>query len=282
MKLETIKLWQKVVQIRKNAFKNCLSLQKFDGSYIQYYHDSAFANCTNLREVNVDIDVIIEIAADAFFGCIFPLLKLTFSDDMEELLSQLPNRPLYWFSQGSTNSDVMDSMMKIVQFLSREDMSGSLMTMKTRIWGYYRKRVLFHVNEMCKKAKNSAQYVNINLVEEEECAINIMVAHYNMKEVVLFLTMTIEDVHNNSTIPAIPVQHNSGDTVAMGATANLEEEHVKKRRRKIDGNYKRPHATRVYMKTPSSHDCDVRSTIVRIILSYLIVEGPALNKVRFG
>ena len=82
-----------------------------------------------------------------------------------------------------------------------------------------------------------------------------------MKEVVLFLTMTIEDVHNNSTIPAIPVQHNSGDTVAMGATANLEEE---------------------YMQTPSSHDCDVQSTIVRIILSYLIVEGPALNKVRFG
>ena len=135
MKLETIKLWRRVQNIRTNAFKNCLSLQKFDGSYIQYYHDCAFANCTNLREVNVDIDVIIQITADTFFGCIFPMLKLTFSDDMEELLSQLPNRPLYWLCQGSTNSDVMDSMMKIVQFLSKEDMPRRLMTMKTRSWG---------------------------------------------------------------------------------------------------------------------------------------------------
>jgi hypothetical protein len=211
------------------------------------------------------------------------MLKLTFSDDMEELLSQLPNRPLYWLCQGSTNSDVMDSMMKIVQFLSKEDMPRRLMTMKTRSWGSYRKRVLFHVNEMCKKATNSAQYISIDLVEEEQCAINIMVAHHNMNKVVLFLTMTIEDVHNNSTILVIPVQNNSGDTVAMGVTANLEEEHVKKHRRKTDGKNKQPHATLVHMQTPSSHDCDVRSTIVRIILWYLIVEGPALNKVvRFG
>ena len=179
--------------------------------------------------------------------------------------------------ESGTDSDVMDSMMEIVQFLSKEDMPRRLMTMKTRIWGYYRKRVLFHVNEMCKKANKSNQCVNINSVEEEQCAINIMVAHYNMNEVVLFLTRTIEDVHNNSTIPVIPVKNNSGDTVAMGATANLEEEHVEKRRWMIGGKNKRFHATPVYMQTPSSHDSDVQSTIVQIILSYLIVEGPALH-----
>jgi hypothetical protein len=171
--------------------------------------------------------------------------------------------------------------MKIVQFLSKEDMPRRLITMKTRIWDCYRKCVLFRVNEMCKKAKNSAQYMNINLVEEEQCARNIMVAHYNMNKVVLFLTMTIENVHNNSTIPVIPAQNNLSDTVAMGVTANLGAKHGKKRRWKIDGNNKQPLATLVHMQTPSSHDCDVRIIIVRIILSYLIVEGPALNKVRF-
>ncbi len=106
MKLETIKLWQRVQHIHKDAFKNCLPLQKFDGSYVSYFHDCAFANCTNLHEVNVDIDLIIQITADTFFGCIFPMLRLTFSDDMEVLLSQLPNRSLYWLCKGSTSSDV--------------------------------------------------------------------------------------------------------------------------------------------------------------------------------
>jgi hypothetical protein len=46
------------------------------------------------------------------------MLRLTFADDMEALLSQLPNNSLYWL----TSPDMMDSMMKIVQFLTREDM----------------------------------------------------------------------------------------------------------------------------------------------------------------
>ncbi len=153
--------------------------------------------------------------------------------------------------------------------------------MNTCVWGCYRKRVLFHINEMCKKAMNSAQYMHIDLEEEMHCADNIMVALYNINKVVLFLTMTIKNVHNNSTIPVIPVQNNSGDTVAMGVTANLRAKHGRKRRRKIDGNNKQPLATLVHKQTPSSHDCDVRIIIVRIILLYLIVEGPALNKVRF-
>ncbi len=92
--------------------------------------------------------------------------------------------------------------------------------------------------------------MHIDLEEEMHCADNFMVAHYNMNEVVLFLTMTIENVHNNSTIPVIPVQNNSGDTVAMGVTANLGAKHGRKCRWKIDGNNKRPLATLVHKFNP--------------------------------
>jgi isopentenyl phosphate kinase len=85
----------------------------------------------------------------------------------------------------------MDSMTKIVQFLSKEDMPRRLITMKTRIWGCYRKRVLFHINEMCKQAMNPAQYGHMSIDKEMHCADNIMVAHYNMNQVVIFSTSTI-------------------------------------------------------------------------------------------
>ncbi len=87
MKLETIKLWQRIKHIHKDEFKNCLSLQEFNGSYVSHFHDYAFANCTNLSEVKLDIDNVFQITSDMFFGCIYPMLRLTFADDMEALLS---------------------------------------------------------------------------------------------------------------------------------------------------------------------------------------------------
>ncbi len=118
----------------------------------------------------------------------------------------------------------MDSMMKIVKFLSKENMPRRLITMKTRIWGSYRKRVLFHINEMCKHAMNPAYY-GFDIDEEMYCADNIMVAHYNMSQVVIYLTSIIGNVHNISIKPA---HNNSSDTVAMGVTANLGAKHEKK------------------------------------------------------
>jgi hypothetical protein len=159
------------------------------------------------------------------------MLRLTFADDMEALLSQLPNYSLYWL----TSPDMMDSMMKIVQFLSKEDMPRRLITMKTRIWGCYRKCVLFHIDEMCKQAMNPAQYVHMSIDEEIQCADNIMVAHYNMNQVVIFLTSTIGHVHN---ISIKPVQNNSSDTLAMGVTANLGAKHGRKLCQKSDGDNK--------------------------------------------
>jgi hypothetical protein len=162
MKLETIKLWRRVQHIHKDAFKNCLSLQESNGSYVSHFNDYAFANCTNLCEVKLDIDNIFQITANTFFRCICPMLRLTFADDMEALLFQLPNNSLYWL----TSPDMMDSMMKIVQFLSKEDMPRRLITMKTCIWGCYGKRVLFHINEMCKQAMNPAQYGHMSIDKE--------------------------------------------------------------------------------------------------------------------
>ena len=121
---------------------------------------------------------------------------------------------------------MMDSMTKIVQFLSKEDMPRRLITMKTRIWGCYRKRVLFHINEMCKHAMNPAfyGYGHMSIDEEMYCADNILVAHYNMNQVVIYLTSTIGNVHNISIKSA---QFNSSDTVAMGVAANLGAKHEK-------------------------------------------------------
>ncbi len=62
---------------------------------------------------------------------------------------------------------------------------------------------------------------------------NIMVAHYNMNQVVIFLTSTIGHMHN---ILIKPAQNNSSDTVAMGVTANLGAKHGRKCRRKSDGD----------------------------------------------
>ena len=104
--LPTIKLSWRVEHIHKDAFKNCLSLQEFNGPYVSHFHDYAFTNCTNLREVKLDIEKISKITTHAFFGCICQMLKLTFDDDMEALLSQLPNNPVYWLR----SPDVMDSM----------------------------------------------------------------------------------------------------------------------------------------------------------------------------
>ena len=113
MKLETIKLWWRVEHIHKDAFKNCLSLQEFNGPYVSHFHEYAFSNCTKLREVKLDIIEssflhinVLQISKDAFSGCICQMLKLTFGDDMEALLSQLPNNPVYWLR----SPDVMDSM----------------------------------------------------------------------------------------------------------------------------------------------------------------------------
>jgi len=57
---------------------------------------------TKLREVKLDIIAssflhinVLQISKDAFSGCICQMLKLTFGDDMEALLSQLPNNPVY-------------------------------------------------------------------------------------------------------------------------------------------------------------------------------------------
>ena len=163
---ETIKLWRRVNNIHKDAFKNCFSLQEFNGSYVSYFHDYAFTNCTNLHEVKLDIEKIFQITTHAFFGCICPMLKFTFDDDMEALLSQLWNISLYWLR----SPDVMDSMMKIVKFLSKENMPRRLITMKTRIWGCYRKCVQFHINQMCKHATNPAHYGHMSIDEEMYCA----------------------------------------------------------------------------------------------------------------
>ena len=222
MKLETIKLWWRVEHIHKDAFKNCLSLQEFDGPYVSHFHEYAFSNCTKLREVKLDIiqstflhNNVLQISKDAFSGCNCQMLKLTFGD-IEALLSQLPNNPVYWLS----SPDVIDSMMKIVKCLLKNNMPGRLITMKTHIWGCYRKRVLFHINEMCKHAMNPAHYGygHMSIDEEMYCADNIMVAHYNMNQVVIYLISTIGNVHNISIKPG----HNiSSDTVAMGVAANL-------------------------------------------------------------
>jgi hypothetical protein len=71
---------------------------------------------------------------------------------------------------------------------------------------------------MCKQAVSPAQYEHMSIDKEMHCADNIMVVHYNMNQVVIFLTSTIGHVHNISIKPA---QNNSSDTVAMGVTANL-------------------------------------------------------------
>ena len=202
------------------------------------------------------------------------MLKLTFADDMEALLSQLPNNPVYWLR----SPDVMDSMMKIVKFLLKENMPRRLITMKTRIWGCYRKLVLFHINEMCKHAMNPAHFGHMSIDEEMYCADNIMVAHYNMNQVVIYLTSTIGNVHN---ISIKPVQNNSSDTVAMGVAANLGAKHEKKRHRKSNGDNICSLPTLIHKQTPSSYDYDVRIIIVRLILSYLIIEGPTFDKVGF-
>ncbi len=78
---------------------------------------------------------------------------------------------------------------------------------------------------MCKQAMNSAQYGHMSIDKEMHCADNIMVAHYNMNQVVIILTSTIGHVHNISIKPA---QNNSSDTVAMGVTANLGAKHGRK------------------------------------------------------
>jgi hypothetical protein len=218
MKLETINLWCRVNNIHKDAFKNCFSLQEFNGSYVSYFHDYAFTNCTNLREVKLDIGNVLKISCDTFSGCICQMLKLTFDDDMEALLSQLPHNPVYWLRY----PDVMDSMLKIGKFLAKENMPRRLITMKTRIWGCYRKRILFHINEMCKHAMKP--YVHMSIDEEMYCADNILVAHYNMNQVIIYLTLTIGNVHNISIKSA---QFNSSDTVAMGVAANLGAKHEK-------------------------------------------------------
>ncbi len=173
---------------------------------------------------------------------------------------------------------MMDSMMKIVQFLSKEDIPRRLITMKTCIWGYYRKRVLFHINEMCKQAMNLAQYGHMSIDKEMHCTDNNMVVHYNMNQVVIFLTSTIGNVHK---ISIKPVQNNSSDTVAMGVTANLGAKHGRKRRRKSDGDNIQPLPTLIHKLTPSSYNCDVWIIIVRLILSYLIIKGPTFDKVSF-
>ena len=104
-------------------------------------------------------------------------------------------------------------------------MPRRLITMKTRIWDSYRKRILFHINEMCKHAMNPAHYGHMSIDEEMYCADNILVAHYNMNQVVIYLTSTIGNVHNISIKSG---QFNSSDTVAMGVAANLGAKHVKK------------------------------------------------------
>jgi len=274
MKLETIKLWWRVNNIHKDAFKNCLSLQEFNGSYMSYFHVYAFTNCTNLREVKLNIEIISKITTHLFFGCICPMLRFSFfDDDMEALLSQLRNISLYWLR----SPDVMDSMMKIVKFLLKENMPRRLITMKTRIWGCYRKRVLFRINEMCKHAMNPA-HGHMSIDEEKYCADNIMVAHCNMNQVVIYLTSTIGNVHNISIKPA---QNSSSDTVAMGVAANLGAKHGKKRHRNRNGDNICSLPTPIHKQTPSSYDCDVRIITVQLILSYLIIEGPTFDKFGF-
>jgi hypothetical protein len=267
MKLEKIKLWWRVEHIHND-------LQEFNGPYVSHFHDYAFTNCTNLHGVKLDIDKIFQITTYMFFGCICPMLRFTFADDMEALLSQLRNISIYWLR----SPDVMDSVMKIVKFLSKENMPRRLITMKTRIWGCYRKRVLFHINEMCKHAMNPAHFGHMSIDEEMYCADNIMVAHYNMNQVVIYLTSTIGNVHN---ISIKPVQNNSSDTVAMGVAANLGAKHEKKRHRKSNGDNICSLPTLIHKQTPSSYDYDVRIIIVRLILSYLIIEGPTFDKVGF-
>ena len=168
--------------------------------------------------------------------------------------------------------------MKIVKFLSKENMPRRLITMKTRIWGSYRKRILFHINEMRKHAMKPAHYGHMSIDEEMYCADNILVAHYNMNQVVIYLTSTIGNVHNISIKSA---QFNSSDTVAMGVAANLGAKHGKKRHRKSNGDNICSLPTLIHKQTPSSYDCDVRIIIVRLILSYLIIEGPTFDKVGF-
>ena len=63
---------------------------------------------------------------------------------------------------------------------------------------------------MCKHAMNPAHYGHMSIDEEMYCTDNIMVAHYNMNQMVKYLTSTIGNVHN---ISIKPVQNISRDTV---------------------------------------------------------------------
>ncbi len=125
MKLETIKLWRRVQHIHKDAFKNCLSFQEFNGSYVSHFHDYAIADCTNLCEVKLDIDNIFQITANMFFGCICPMLRLTFADDMEALLSQLPNNSLYWLTEDPQFPEGRQTALKLPLALANTTKSST-------------------------------------------------------------------------------------------------------------------------------------------------------------
>jgi len=125
---------------------------------------------------------------------------------------------------------------------------------------------------------NPAHYGHMSIDEEMHCIDNIMVAHYNMKQVVIYLTLTIGNTYNISIKPA---QNISSDTVAMGVVANLGAKYEKKHRRNSNGDNICSLPTLIHKQTPSSYDCDVRTIIVRLILSYLIIEGPTFDKVGF-
>ena len=118
-----------------------------------------------------------------------------------------------------------------------------------------------------------AHYVHTSIDEEMYCADNILVAHYNMKRVVIYLTLTIGSIKS--------AQFNSSDTVAMGVTANLGAKHGSKCRWKSDGDNIQLLPTLIHKLTPSNYDCDVWIIIVWLILLYLIIEGPTFDKVSF-
>ena len=67
----------------------------------------------------------------------------------------------------------------------------------------------------------------------------------------------------------------------MGVAANLGAKHEKKHHRKSNGDNICSLPTLIHKQTPSIYDCDVRIIIVRLILSYLIIEGPTFEKVVF-
>jgi hypothetical protein len=196
------------------------------------------------------------------------MLKLTFNEPIEGILSLLPSSSAMWAFRGSSN---LARMISVARFLSKKRLPKRMKILETPTWNRYRRQVLYLLNKLCGMSSPLAGYYTHDDEEIERSNLetigHILDQYDILNQGVIHLTLKIgvvEQLTNNKSnmYPNLAQRkrHHNGSLIQHKVSGVQEVEVVPVPVMDNEGILE-----------------DIRYCMVGTILSYLMPQGPKLT-----